>query len=467
MKVWKQLGGALITLLALTAMLTGTALAAESEAGISVQLNGEFIVFDDAVPEITNDRTFLPFRAVLEAIGAEVGYDAETSTVSAKRDGVDMSMVLGQNTAAVTQDGQTRTVEMDVAAYVKNGRTYVPVRFVAEAFGCNVGWDANSRTVIIVDVETLLGGATFDLMDNFAAYCAKQEKGQNMAVTGALNLEVADKSGEYFSKPITAKGTIDGITSDTRAQLGWELKLSGPSELAADSAGSPMEQVMLQAMLSALSDMKGEVRMDLESGMLYLSLPAGLTGGTDDAWYSLDFAAYQAELLSGLNMAQLTQLEEDAGVREALAAVIQMMPLNDSQYSYAGVAQVAQVYVDMLSDQAFVQKGNTYVAQMKLEDMMPMTVTLTKRGDDIVSADISMDFNSSAFDAALNPTEKMSMKLTEHAAPGKVTVDMDMAMEDGDLSIKIGLDLSCVPTSKVPVTTLPAGVQAIPMETMY
>lgn len=467
MKVWKQLGGVLITLLALTAMLTGTALAAESEVGISVQLNGEFIVFDDAVPEITNDRTFLPFRAVLEAIGAEVGYDAETSTVSAKRDGVDLSMVLGQNTAAVTQDGQTRTVEMDVAAYVKNGRTYVPVRFVAEAFGCNVGWDANSRTVIIVDVDALLDGATFDLMDNFAAYCAKQEKGQNMAVTGALNLEVADKSGEYFSKPITAKGTIDGITSDTRAQLNWELKLSGLSELAADSAGSPMEQVMLQAMLSALSDMKGEVRMDLESGMLYLSLPAGLTGGTDDAWYSLDFAAYQAELLSGLNMAQLTQLEADAGVREALAAVIQMMPLNDSQYSYAGVAQVAQVYVDMLSDQAFTQKGNTYVAQMKLEDMMPMTVTLTKRGDDIVSADISMDFNSSAFDAALNPTEKMSMKLTEHAAPGKVTVDMDMAMEDGDLSIKIGLDLSCVPTSKVPVTTLPAGVQAIPMETMY
>ena len=467
MKVWKQLGGVLITLLALTAMLTGTALAAEPEAGIYVQLNGEFIVFDDAVPEITNDRTFLPFRAVLEAIGAEVGYDAETSTVSAKRDGVDMSMVLGQNTAAVTQDGQTRTVEMDVAAYVKNGRTYVPVRFVAEAFGCNVGWDANSRTVIIVDVDALLGGATFDLMDNFAAYCAKLEQGQNMAVTGALNLEVADKSGEYFSKPITAKGTIDGITSDTRAQLNWELKLSGLSELAADSAGSPMEQVMLQAMLSALSDMKGEVRMDLESGMLYLSLPAGLTGGTDDAWYSLDFAAYQAELLSGLNMAQLTQLEADAGVREALAAVIQMMPLNDSQYSYAGVAQVAQVYVDMLSDQAFTQKGNTYVAQMKLEDMMPMTVTLTKRGDDIVSADISMDFNSSAFDAALNPTEKMSMKLTEHAAPGKVTVDMDMAMEDGDLSIKIGLDLSCVPTSKVPVTTLPAGVQAIPMETMY
>ena len=92
-------------------------------------------------------------------------------------------MVLGQNTAAIVEDGQTRTVEMDVTPYVKNGRTYVPVRFVAESFGCSVGWDSNTSTVIIVDVDTLLGDATFELMDNFAAYCARQEKNQNMADT--------------------------------------------------------------------------------------------------------------------------------------------------------------------------------------------------------------------------------------------------------------------------------------------
>lgn len=462
MKVWKRLGGALIALLALTVMLTGTALAAGPGAGgISVQLNGEAMAFTDAAPEITNDRTFLPFRAVLEAIGAEVGYDAETSTVSAKRDGVDLSMVLGQNTAAIVEDGQTRTVTMDVTPYVKNGRTYVPVRFVAEAFGCNVGWDANSRTVIVVDVDTLLGDATFELMDNFAAYCAKQEKGQNMAVTGALNLEVADKSGEYFSKPVTAKGSINGVTGDTRAQLNWDLKLSGLSELAADSAGSPMEQMLIQQMLAVLSNLKGEVRMDLESGMLYLSLPAELTGGSGDTWYSLDFAAYQAELLSGLNMTQLTRLKEDAGVQEALTAVIGSMPLNDSETSYEALAQVTSIYVQMLSDQAFTQKGNTYVAQMKLEDVMDMTVTLTKRGNDIVAADIKA---TASVDEA---GEKAVFTMTEHAAPDKVTVDMDMSVEDSDISMKLTLDMNCVPTTKTPVTTLPAGVQAIPMETMY
>ncbi len=456
MKAWKRLSGALITLLVLTVMMTGTALAAEP-GGVSVQLNGKTLAFTDAAPEITNGRTFLPFRAVLEAIGAEVGYDVQTSTVSAKRDGVDLSMVLGKNTATVVEDGQTRTMEMDVPPYVKNGRTYVPVRFVAESFGCGVGWDNDTKTVIIVDVDTLLGDTTFDLMDSFAAYCAKQEKNRNMAITGTLALDAADKSGQFLPKPIRAKGSIDGITSDKGLQMNWRLELSGLDGLAAGGAGSPMEQMLIQQMLAALSDLKGEVRMDLESNMLYLSAPAELTGGSGDTWYSVDFAAYQAQLLGALDMTQLTQLEEDATIREALTAVIQAMPLNDSGYSYVGVAEVASVYVNMLSDQAFTQKGNTYVAQMQLEDIGDMSVTLTKRGEDIVAADIKMTC------AVDEDGAKMTMTMTEHAAPDKVTVDMDMAVEDSDASVKLTLDMNCVPTTKAPVTTLPAGVQAVPM----
>lgn len=455
MRALKRLGGALIALLALTVMLTGTALAAEPD-GISVQIDGKPLAFTDAAPEITADRTFLPFRAVLEAIGAEVGYDAETSTVSARRDGVDLAMVLGQNTASVTEDGQTRTVEMDVTPYVKNGRTYVPVRFVAEAFGCNVGWDGDTRTVIIADVDALLGDATFDLMDNFAAYCARQEKGQNMTVTGALTLNVTDKTGETLSKPVSAKGSIDGVTSDTRAQLNWNLDLTGLSDMLADSASSPLEQAAMQGIISALSNLKGEVRMDMETGMVYVSLPGELTGGSGDTWYSLDLNAYQAELLGGLNMTQLTKMR-DAGVREVLATVIRSMPLTHSDTSYAAVAEVTKLYVDMLSDQAFTRKGNTYVAEMKVMDVMDMTVTLTRRGNDIVAADIK------AAGSASEDGETVSFTMTEHAAPDKVTVDMDMSMENSEMSIKLGLDLNSVPTSKTPVTTLPAGVQAVPM----
>ena len=457
MKIWKRFGAVLVTLLALTAVLTGTALAAEpGDVGVSVQLNGELLSFTDAVPESSDGRTFVPLRAVLEAMDAQVDYERQTDTVAIHRDGVDLSMVLGQNTASVTEDGQTRTITMDVVPYVKNDRTYVPVRFVAEAFGCNVGWDQRARTVIIVDVDTLFGDATFDLMDNFAAYCSKQSKSQNMAVTGTLDLSVADKSGEMLAKPVTAKGSIDGITSDTKAQLSWDLKLSGLSELAGSAASTPLEQAMVQGMLSALSDLKGELRMDMETMNLYLSLPGVFAGTEEDVWYSLDLSAYEAQLLSGMNMAQLTQLQE-AGVRELLAAVIRSMPLTDSQYSYDGIAEVVKVYVDLLSDQAFTQKGNTYEVQMKLEDMMDMTVTLTKKGEDIVAADIKMSCDVS------EDGEKVTMTMTEHAAPDKVTVELDMSVEDSDISMELAMDLDCVPTGKAPVTTLPAGVQAVPM----
>ena len=87
MKRFKHCGMLLASLLALTALLTGAAMAAESPNGarpvISVQLNGEMVPFTDVVPEVVDQRTFLPFRAVLEAMGAEVDYDAATSTVTA------------------------------------------------------------------------------------------------------------------------------------------------------------------------------------------------------------------------------------------------------------------------------------------------------------------------------------------------------------------------------------------------
>lgn len=459
MRTLKRLGGVLIALVALTVMLTGTALAAEPAAqGIGVQLNGESLTFKKAAPEIVGSRTFVPFRAVMEAMGAEVGYDAQTRTVSAQRDGITITMVPGQKEMTVTENGQTRTVTMKAAPYIKasNGRTYAPIRYAAEALGCNVGWDARTRTVIIVDVDTLFGDATFDLMDNFSAYCKKQQKSQNMTMTGALALDVEDKSGEVLPKPVSAKGSVDGIVGDKGIQMNWNLKLSGLSDLLADLSNDPLEQMVMQQMITALSDLKGEVRMDLETGMAYLSAPAVLVGAEQDAWYSLDIGAYQAELLGALDMAQLTQLKE-AGIREVLTAVIQAMPLDDSEYSYQVISQAVKAYVDMLSDQAFTKSGNTYKAKMLAEDFGNLEITLTQRGQDIVAVDIVMTAS------AEEEGSKLSMKMTEHAAPDKVTANISMTMEDSEISMKLSMDMTCLPTQKAPVVTPPSGVEITPI----
>ena len=70
--------------LALTAGTLPAAFAA-GDSGITVQLDGQALSFTDAVPQVRDQRTFLPFRAVFEAMGAEVSN--EGSVITATRDG--------------------------------------------------------------------------------------------------------------------------------------------------------------------------------------------------------------------------------------------------------------------------------------------------------------------------------------------------------------------------------------------
>ncbi len=101
----------------------------------------------DAVPVIRNSRTMLPIRFVAEALGAAVGWDDETRTVSVITDEVIIKIVVGATVAKV--DGEE--VELDSPAYIdeSNNRTYLPVRFVAEALGAIVGWDDATRVVTL------------------------------------------------------------------------------------------------------------------------------------------------------------------------------------------------------------------------------------------------------------------------------------------------------------------------------
>ena len=88
----------------------------------------------DAAPIVQNDRTYVPFRALGEALGATVDYDQTAKTVTYK---------LGSSEIVMTLDSKDYTVNgvkktMDVAPFAKDNRTYVPVRFVGEGLGFTV-----------------------------------------------------------------------------------------------------------------------------------------------------------------------------------------------------------------------------------------------------------------------------------------------------------------------------------------
>lgn len=113
---------------------------------ITVILNGEKVLFDQE-PIIKDGRTLVPIRAIFEALGASVEWNQETQTVIAKRADVEIELTIGMN--IITVNGKSKT--MDVSAQLVSGRTMVPARVIAEAFGCSVSWDNDTRTVFITE----------------------------------------------------------------------------------------------------------------------------------------------------------------------------------------------------------------------------------------------------------------------------------------------------------------------------
>ena len=111
---------------------------------IPIYLNNRRINFDQQ-PIIKDGRTLVPVRAIFEAMGAVVGWDEETRTVVAERNGIIIKISI-DNTVMYKND---IPITIDVPAVIENSRTLVPARAISEAFGAQVSWDEASRTVNI------------------------------------------------------------------------------------------------------------------------------------------------------------------------------------------------------------------------------------------------------------------------------------------------------------------------------
>lgn len=99
----------------------------------------------DVPPYVKDGRTLAPIRAILEALGMTVSWDDATQTATAVKADITISVTINSNIAIV--NGEQKT--LDVPAEITNGRTFVPVRFFAEALNMNVDWNGYTKTVII------------------------------------------------------------------------------------------------------------------------------------------------------------------------------------------------------------------------------------------------------------------------------------------------------------------------------
>jgi len=141
-KVWFGLLAA--TLLTLSFAATWP-MVARAEAPPAILLDGLPLPFP-VPPTIIQDRTMVPFRAIAEALGVTVIWQAETRSIDARGPGVQVYLAINEKTAVI--NGLQRL--LDVPPLIVNDRTLVPLRFFSEAFGARVSWEGATRTVAVL-----------------------------------------------------------------------------------------------------------------------------------------------------------------------------------------------------------------------------------------------------------------------------------------------------------------------------
>lgn len=177
---------------------------------VTVRVNGEDITFEDpeALPKIMNNRTMLAARAFYEKIGAKVDWNGKARTVTVSKDKDKIVLTIGSNKALVNG----KEVALDSAATIVNDKTYIPVRFVSEAFGYKVKYDPNEG-MPIVDIFNITEKELADKL-------IQLEKEENykmiasMKSTGQKDEEIVKTlkdlyEGEELEKILAAKSDLD------------------------------------------------------------------------------------------------------------------------------------------------------------------------------------------------------------------------------------------------------------------
>ncbi len=334
---------------------------------IAIEWNGEPLTFTDAVPQIVNDRTYLPFRTVFTALGfadEDITYEGESKTVCASSGELTISMVIGESKVSVTRDGETTVMDTDAPVFIdpKVGRTYVPARFVAEAAGYRVGWNGDTRTVIIDDVDAILdeNQESYQILDLYLDYSRKfQKKNYDAEGTYSANLVTEENS-------VGVEGTYTMRTSGGKTfDLMTLMKLKGTMD-GEDLAAALPEGVDL------------ELRGDMDAGVFYFksnALMTGLGSGAENLWFQGD--------LPGTDMGQTGMMSvskaitEDMNGKACIDYAVRMMAQTDTSTSAADSLALLNA---LLGDRAFTKVGGKYQSSLEMEGLSVSMLIPTKNG---------------------------------------------------------------------------------------
>ncbi len=174
--------------------------------GIKVYVNGQLIEYTNP-PMLKSSTTMVPMRSTLEAMGATVNWDDNTKTAKAVLNTDITKFSIGS--AVYYTNGKPGYLPLE--ALLVEGSTYIPLRAIAESFGCIVDWDDATGTVSI-STEDKIYDNIYYIIQNGVALSAKGNETQPDGMwitkqTGENTYEAHNLGSPDIIKEIT---TADG-----------------------------------------------------------------------------------------------------------------------------------------------------------------------------------------------------------------------------------------------------------------
>lgn len=338
---------------------------------LGVMLNGAYIPFPDAAPESVGGRIMVPYRALMEALGGDVAYDAATGTVSCILDGTTLSLKLGESALTVDEKGTVSTLEMDCAAYAQNNRTYVPVRFISQAFGYDVLWDQAFETAVLLDRQGIIEGidGQFSIL-NRALGASAADESQAYQSTGAVTADLTLFNSIDGDKTYRLTAEASGVTQGASGQISMTMDLSALREiidletlLAADPYYeiTEEERALAGQLLNSLGELSFDYIVNVEEQAVYLRSP--LLGLFEeelaDGWLAL----------GQMEFGQVTDLTVGSLLYEVGMAGItadDTMYGNTPVYAWSSLTDSAQQLSAVLGDERFTRAdgGDVFVLDL-------------------------------------------------------------------------------------------------------
>jgi len=339
---------------------------------INVRLNDKCVAFPDAFPELKNGSTMVPVRAVVEALKAKVE-TPDAKTVKITLGDTVVTLTIGDVKVSVEKAGKTETITLNAAPYIKDNRTYVPLRFISETFGYDVLWDQNYQSVVILDGKAITAKlnerlSTLNLfMKSQSKYLVGNWKSEG---TMDMSLTIVDSINGNKTYAIPGKmtshmgggaATVEA-NMDLTSLLPMFQKLASAAQATDANSLNMIKNIAKNQTISMKMLPEGD--MYLKSGLYDLMFKEMLGADIDttkETWYKYPSMGADMFKAENYNLGSLiySSITAQAGVLDTFSAYDQMMEAERALYTLMG-------------NDTFKKQGDTYVWSLDKAKILSM-----------------------------------------------------------------------------------------------